>query len=464
MVFFETYRDKFEKAQAEIMQLKNQDAEIKIKLAQTALAVQRVEQERDRLQSACNKLKDLLGSDGDELQSARQLISSIKKECEKLQQQKENQTKEINDLTAQIAQLRNQYIELDEAVLLQSFALYQPQYNYSTSVEYKAQIEKIKKKQAELIIQDKAALCTRIWALEGSTEKGKKFEYDNIKQILRSFNVECDDIIQKVKFSNYDASKKRIQRTFDLLNKLNAINKIRITHEFLNLKFEELTLAFEYIRKKQEEREELRRQRELHREELRLAKEIEEKRAEIEKEQLHYKNVIRRLEEQIAIETNMERLKVLKQRMNEINVNLLDLDKAMKDINYREANQRAGYVYIISNIGAFGENIYKIGMTRRLEPLDRIDELSGASVPFRFDVHALIFSNDAPALESALHRAFDSNKVNMVNGRKEFFNVTLEEIEAVVKANHDEIIEFTYLPDAEQYRETLLIKSGRRRE
>ena len=118
--------------------------------------------------------------------------------------------------------------------------------------------------------------------------------------------------------------------------------------------------------------------------------------------------------------------------------------------------------YVISNIGAFGENIYKIGMTRRLEPQDRVDELGGASVPFRFDVHALIFSNDAPALEAALHRAFETKRVNMVNGRKEFFNVTLEEIESVVKENHDKTVEFTYFPEAEQYRETLLIKNNRK--
>ena len=200
----------------------------------------------------------------------------------------------------------------------------------------------------------------------------------------------------------------------------------------------------------------------MHREELRLAKEIEEKRAEIEKEQQHYNNAMQRLEEQIAAETNEDRLIVLKQRKEEIEANLVDLDKAIKDIDYREANQRAGYVYVISNIGAFGENIYKIGMTRRLEPQDRVDELGGASVPFRFDVHALIFSNDAPALEAALHRAFETKRVNMVNGRKEFFNVTLEEIEAVVKENHDKTVEFSYFPEAEQYRETLLIKKDRK--
>ena len=134
--------------------------------------------------------------------------------------------------------------------------------------------------------------------------------------------------------------------------------------------------------------------------------------------------------------------------------------KNLENIDYREANKRAGYVYVISNIGSFGEGIYKIGMTRRLEPMDRVDELGDASVPFKFDVHAMIFSDDAPTLENALHKAFDDRKVNMINGRKEFFRVSLEEIEKVVKENHEKLIEFNEVPDAEQYRETLKIKES----
>ena len=141
-------------------------------------------------------------------------------------------------------------------------------------------------------------------------------------------------------------------------------------------------------------------------------------------------------------------------KKSEIESHLQHIDQEIKDIDYREANQKAGYVYIISNIGSFGEGIYKIGMTRRLDPQDRVDELGDASVPFKFDVHAMIFSDDAPALEAALHRAFDSRKVNMVNNRKEFFRVTLDEIEDVVKKSYDKTVEFTRLPQAEQYRET----------
>lgn len=145
-------------------------------------------------------------------------------------------------------------------------------------------------------------------------------------------------------------------------------------------------------------------------------------------------------------------------KKEELEKNLEDIEKAIKDVDYREANQRAGYVYIISNIGAFGENVYKIGMTRRLDPQDRVDELGDASVPFNFDVHAMIFSDDAPALENALHKAFEDRKLNMVNQRREFFNVTLDEIKEVVKKNFDKTVEFIDVPDAEQYRVSQKIK------
>lgn len=127
------------------------------------------------------------------------------------------------------------------------------------------------------------------------------------------------------------------------------------------------------------------------------------------------------------------------------------ITKDIEDVDYREANQRAGYVYIISNIGSFGPDIYKIGMSRRLDPKERISELSGSSVPFNFDIHAMLFSDDAPKLEAALHNRFANRKVNMVNTRREFFYATIEEIKEVIHKNYDKIVDFVDIPEAEQY-------------
>ena len=368
--------------------------------------------------------------------------------------------KDINELKNIKQSLQMDIIELDDKLLFQDFGIYQPQYNFASIDEYKDKLDEIREQQKEMIKSQTAAICNTAWKVQGSEKAGKKMIAENIKQILRNFNIECDLCISKVKFSNYDNSKERILKAFELQNKLNETNDIQIVDDYYRLKIKELDLAYEYQKKKQEEKEELRRKREELREAEKVAREIEEKRKELEKEQEHYQNYLKKINEQIEVEQSEERKQYLLAKKEELDNNVNDVKLALEDLDYREANHRAGYVYIISNIGAFGENIYKIGMTRRLEPEERITELSGASVPFKFDVHAMIFSDDAPKLEAALHNHFAKNKVNLVNGRKEFFNVTLDEIKEVVRKNHDKSVDFVNIPDAEQYRESLMIRKN----
>ena len=269
------------------------------------------------------------------------------------------------------------------------------------------------------------------------------------KLFLRAFNSDCEDVISKVKYNNFDMSLKKIRQSANSIEKLGKSMSLQITQKYIDWKEEELTLAFEYQQKKQEEKEAQKAARAEMREAARLQKEIEAQRKKIEKEQTHYQTAYEKLLKQLEEDPDNSDLLAKK---SELENQLNDIDRAIKDIDYREANQRAGYVYIISNIGAFGENVYKIGMTRRLDPQDRVDELGDASVPFNFDVHAMIFSDDAPALETALHKAFEDRKLNMVNTRREFFNVTLDEIKEVVKENFDKTVEFVDVPDAEQFR------------
>ena len=232
---------------------------------------------------------------------------------------------------------------------------------------------------------------------------------------------------------------------------------ISIQSVYLEAKVKELCLAFEYQQKKQQEKEEQRVARAEMREAAKLQKEIEAQKKKVEKEQTHYQTAYEKILQQLELSPDnadlLEKKTVLEDQLSEIS-------KALSDIDYREANQKAGYVYIISNIGAFGPNVYKIGMTRRLDPQDRIDELGDASVPFNFDVHAMIFSDDAPALEAALHKAFEDRKLNMVNTRREFFNVSLDEIKSVIRKNFDKTVEFIDVPDAEQYRISLKMKEN----
>lgn len=281
--------------------------------------------------------------------------------------------------------------------------------------------------------------------------------HDMQKLLIRAFNCECDDVVSNAKFNNIEAGEKRINIAFSTISKLGAVCGVAITAPYRNLKIQELHLAYEYQIEKQKEKEALKQLRAEERERAKLEKEIAEARRKIEKEQLHYSNALCKLLQQLST-ASPEDIPALEEKKAELEAQLVSLDKSMEQIDYREANQKAGYVYIISNIGAFGEGIFKIGMTRRLEPMDRIDELSDASVPFNFDVHAMIFSDDAPALEAALHRAFENRKLNMVNTRREFFRVSLDEIKEVVKKNFDKTVEFIDVPSADQFRQSELLR------
>ena len=385
----------------------------------------------------------------EKIRELEQSIQSGQKEIESLDKAIADKQNHISLLDNTISNKKSEIVSLDDEILVQEFGLYEPYFDFANALDYKEELAKIRSKQKELIKNKTAVSGATEWTVNGSASKGKKMVSDTQKLLLRAFNTECDELVAKVKYTNFDASLNKIYKSAEAISKLGTIMHISINSNYLDLKIKELRLAFEYQQKKQEEKEAQKAARAEMREAARLQKEIEAQRKKIEKEQTHYQTAYDHLLHQI--EQNPGNADLLKKK-DELENQLNDIDKAMKDIDYREANQRAGYVYIISNIGAFGPNVYKIGMTRRLDPQDRVDELGDASVPFNFDVHAMIFSDDAPALEAALHRAFEDRKLNMVNTRREFFNVTLDEIKEVVKKNFDKTVEFIDVPDAEQYR------------
>lgn len=339
--------------------------------------------------------------------------------------------------------------------MFESFGLYTPRYNFSKAEEYKQRLDALRKDQKAMISNNTAVLGATNWTVNGSASQGNKMVKDMQKLLLRAFNSECDELVEKVKYNNFEASLKRINSSCEAISKLGNMMNISISNSYRQAKINEITLAFEYATKKQEEKEAEKEARARLREEAKLMKEIEEERKKIEKEQTHYMNALAKLNLQLSQNPKSADLLAKKTELEE---KIADTEKAMKDVDYREANKRAGYVYVISNIGAFGENVYKIGMTRRLDPQERVDELGDASVPFSFDVHAMIFTDDAPALEAALHRAFEDKKVNMVNPRREFFRVSLDEIKAVIRKNYDKTVEFTDIPDAEQWRVSMKMR------
>ncbi|MBT2668648.1 DUF4041 domain-containing protein [Bacillus sp. ISL-4] len=362
-----------------------------------------------------------------------------------------NREHELEEIKRQIRILENKRINLEDEVLLQSFGFYDNKFFLENSQEYLTYLAMVRSKQKQLVREKRATKYDMISLEEENIVPNVVSESaqskQQIKLAIRFFNNECDAVISKVKFNNVEVSEKKIRSSFYDINKLNKYNSISIREEYLHLKLEELFLVHEYAEKKQEEREEQRRINELIREEIKVQKELEEELNIIKKEEQHLLNVISQLSSQVSEQEMLQ----YKNRLEEIR-------EQKEKVDYRVKNTRAGYVYVISNIGCFGENVYKIGMTRRLEPMDRVRELGGASVPFHFDVHAMIFSEDAPALEASLHRAFHHRRVNRINERKEFFRVTLNEIKKIVHQNHNAFIEFTMISEAKEYRETQILE------
>lgn len=400
--------------------------------------------------------KQALLTEIDALNQKKRILTD---ELNSIDRAKFSKLQEVSRLGDIVAKLHSEIDKLSDDIAMQDFGLYTPRYSFMNAAEYKAKLETIRSEQKVMIKAGTAVLGNTNWTVNGNQSQGKKMVKDMQKLLLRAFNGECDEIVSKVKYSNFDASLKRITTSRDAISNLGKIMGIAISSRYYELKISELTLAFEYQQKLQEEKEAQRAAREAMREEQKLQREIAEARRCAEKEQNHYYNELKRIEKQISAASDDE-LAALLEKKNTIETQLSHIDKSLKDIDYREANARAGYVYIISNLGSFGENVYKIGMTRRLDPMERIDELGDASVPFGFDVHAMIFSDDAPGLEAALHKAFENKKLNMVNTRREFFAVTLEEIEEVVLRNYDKTVEFVRVPEALQYRTSLKMRES----
>lgn len=351
--------------------------------------------------------------------------------------------------------LRKEVYVFESKLDLIEFGIYEPVYDFQKSDEYRVEQNKIIEKQKAMLSADTAAICDAQWTVAGSEAKGRAVVKVYKKLMLRAFNGECDVLIAKVKWNNVSQMKERMQKIFDAINKLGEGFHVHLNSEYFNLKRKELILEHEYQTKRQQEKEEMRAIQEELREEEKAKREFEQAQREAQKEETNYQRALDKARKEIELATG-EKYDRLQSQIEKLEQELKEAhEKKERALSMAQQTKR-GHVYVISNIGSFGENVYKIGMTRRLEPEDRVKELGDASVPFQFDIHAMIYSDEARTLEYELHKAFTDKKVNMLNYRKEFFNVTLEEVEQKVK----EIglnAEFSKIPEAMQYRETLAI-------
>jgi DNA repair exonuclease SbcCD ATPase subunit len=411
---------------------------------------------RQRLEESDRKYGGLISREDTTRQLDIQIIS-LKEKIKQLNQQAQSDEQE---LSTKILLLRKKLQGLEEQEFFESFGFYDSKYNFQESVIYKQRLDQIRAQQKQIIKDKKAAVCLTEWSVGGSVKEGKKMTDNFIKLVLRAFNGECDASVMKVKYNNVQTMENRVRKTYEDLNKLSQTTHCDITSSYLNLKLQELWLTHEYQEKKYQEQEEQRIIREQMREEEKALRELEKIQQDAEREERRYQDALAkaRLEVESATGKAQEKLfsqiEELQKRLTEAEVNK---ERAISQAQLT----KSGHVYIISNIGSFGEDVYKIGMTRRLEPTDRVKELSSASVPFPFDVHAMIFCNNAPELESRLHKRLEDSRMNKENLRKEFFRVSIDEIVRVVRETDAELkigsseITFTKIAEAADYRKTL---------
>lgn len=275
--------------------------------------------------------------------------------------------------------------------------------------------------------------------------------------VIDAYNGKVDSIVASVKKDNFGILKQKMDDAFQLVNfNGQAFRNARISEVYHSARVEELKWAVVVQELKWQEQEEQRQIREQIREEERARKEYEKAMKEAEKEEQTLKRLIEKAESQVA-RANEEQKILFQQQLEELQQKLIQAEEKNQRAISMAQQTRTGNVYIISNIGSFGEDVYKIGMTRRLDPLDRVRELGDASVPFEFDVHAMIYAEDAPALEKQLHKKFLKSQLNKINPRKEFFRLNIHDVRSYIDSMGI-ACKWTLAAEAKQYRETLKLE------
>lgn len=351
---------------------------------------------------------------------------------------------------AKLDEIRKSIVETEDLAMLQEAGIYHYQHPLSDVVAYERELKKLEDQIKAMNRKDGGAILAATgWTVNGSKSEGAAMVRDFSKLMLRAFNAEADNLVRGLKPYKLSSAVEKLEKVSATIAKLGRTMDIRISEPYFKLRVRELELTADYLAKEAEEKEAERVDRERLKEERKVQQEIERERARLEKERLHYLNAI----EALLAKGDTAGVERLRGEMGEI-------EKAIEDVDYRAANIRAGYVYVISNIGSFGDSLVKVGLTRRLDPMDRIRELSDASVPFNFDVHALFFSKDAVGIETEMHRRLADKRVNIVNLRREFFHATAREVKEQLAQVAGELLQFHDEPEAIEYRQSMSVRQA----
>lgn len=343
----------------------------------------------------------------------------------------------------EVRHLESQIEELQETSDLQDVGLiFSGDHPLAASVEYKAVIDEARSRRKAFVKQKQAVTGNKTWAVAGDSKDGQRLVDEISKLMLRAYNNELDAIVKATNATNVDKKLDALGKKRQQIHKLGARMGLEINPMYHDLAVYEVRQVGRFAAAKLVEKEKERERKEQLREEKKVAEEIAREQAKLDKEHTQYEDALQRLK---------ERPDASVEEIAELEAKLVQVAEARDDVTLRAANTRAGHVYVISNPGSFGNRMVKIGMTRRLNPQERVDELGDASVPFRYSVHALIFSDDAVGLETELHHIFEDRRVNKVNRRREFFYVTPAEVREALVGLDAHMLEFDEVPVNEEW-------------
>lgn len=385
--------------------------------------------DRERLRDALDAMKGLT-------------VLEITQRVTDLEQAERSLKIVLDNLAAEKTRLEAEIVSARDRLSLESLGLFDFEHPAEDSAELAEELMGVRAdiKQANRIGAG-AITAIQNFTFNNSSAKGKTFVNQMSRIMLRAYNAEAENAVKTVKAGNLEAATKRLTAAKDQIAKQGTMISLAVTDSYHRLRLRELELAARHLQAVAAEKELERERRAELREQKALEAEIKRAREKLEKELTHYSNSIQRLRDA----GDESGARALEEELHRI-------EAEIEQVDYRAANIRAGYVYVISNIGAFGEGVVKIGMTRRLDPMDRVRELGDASVPFTFDVHALFFSDDAIGIEAMLHREFAQQRLNKVNLRKEFFRVAPEAVLTALQEHNVAVLEFRTHPDAEDFR------------
>lgn len=413
--------------------------------------------ENEQIQQQHTEMREFLDSHGgQEVWDAQAILEGLRQQCEaeqkkaqllvtethrRVAQAEEEHQETLERLTKEEETLQEKLRPMRVQVKLEEAGFTEYPHPAKDSVELGLELRDLRK-SVQMSVRNYSAVSSldEIQVPTTKTQRNKVAR-DTAKLALTAFNSQVDTIITSATIRNYENSLAKIMKVADTVERLGASSGVRISPDYINQRIRELDLSLRFYEAKALEKDLERERRAELREQARAEKELQTEKERLEKERQHYLNVLN------AVRDSGDAEEIAK-----IEAQIQEIENGLSDVEQRNANIRAGYVYVISNLGAFGPNMVKIGMTRRLDPMDRVKELGDASVPFGFDIHALFFSEDAVSVEAELHRRFALKRVNQINLRREFFYATPSEVRDELVQITGNLLEFTEEAEAEQYR------------